>query len=619
MWTPFAVGSVLGERGTLRLSIFGGLARLQSGVTVERAAAEGTARARGAPDPGLAGTALFGGNGPPEISVVPALEAMTAEVRPAINVLLCAVALLLLTATANVASLQLARASARRREIALRAALGASGGRIARQLLIESLMLGGAGGVVGICVAAGLNRALPSLLPADFPRVDDIAVTAPVLAFAVLVAAVTSIGFGLMPALHARRLNLVDILSEDGQAPVGGRGRSRVARTRTLIMAGQIALTCVLLVSAALLTRSFIALLHADRGYDPTNLLTARLPLPAAYAAERRTALLDTLLERIHAMPGVTHAAVGNALPLVSAGGYRALRMSSHRDPATQIDAQAMDRVVSPDYFATMRLRLVAGRTLSDADVATSPQVVVVNRSFAQKYLGDHPLGETIPIGADAHRESEVIGIVEDMRQGDISDALQTEVFRSYRQTPIQPGAEPLFIIRTSDDPAAHVSTLRSLVRAEDASLALDSVMTMEERLMTSLARPRLYAVLLATFAAFALVIAGVGLFGVLSYNVAQRSREIGVRTALGATTGDIVRLVLRQAAVVTLGGVIAGLWASFAVVKAVSKLLYGVSAHDAVSFIVVPIVLACVAAIACVVPARRAARVDPLRAMRAD
>jgi putative ABC transport system permease protein len=346
--------------------------------------------------------------------------------------------------------------------------------------------------------------------------------------------------------------------------------------------------------------------------------LTARLPLPAAYPAERRTALLDTLVQRVRALPGVTHAAVGNALPFVSAGGFRAFKMRSSRDPGVQIDAQAMDRIVSPTYFAAMRLRLVAGRTLNDADGGTSPPVVVVNRSFAQKYLSDHPVGDTIPVGPDAHPDSEVIGIVEDMRQGDISDAPAPEIFQSYRQTPMQSTVSPLLILRTSDDPAAHVAVLRSLVHSEDASIALDSVMTMEERVMNSLAKPRLYAVLLVTFAAFALVIAGVGLFGVLSYSVAQRSREIGVRTALGATTSDIVRLVLRQAAVATLGGVGIGLWASYASVKAVSKLLYGVSAHDAVSFIVVPIVLAGVAAIACVVPARRAARVDPLRALRA-
>ncbi|PYR62123.1 MAG: hypothetical protein DMF91_07845 [Acidobacteria bacterium] len=618
MWTPFAVAAVQGERGVLSLQIFGGLARLRPGISVQQAAAEGTARARGAPDAGLTIMALFGGNGPPEISASPALEAMTAEVRPAINVLLCAVALLLATATANVASLQLARASTRRREIAVRSALGASSGRIARQLLIESLLLGGAGGVVGICVAAGLNRALPSLLPTGFPRLDDIAVTAPVLAFAVVASVATSIAFGLVPAWHARRLNLVESLSEDGQAPVGGGSRSRVARTRTLIMAGQMALTCVLLVGAALLTRSFIALLHADRGYDPTNVLTARLPMPAAYLAERRTALLEALMQRIRVMPGVTHAAVGNALPFMSAGGFRAFKMRSSRNPGVQVDAQAMDRIVSSEYFAVMRLRLVAGRTLTDADVATSRPVVVVNRSFAQKYLSDRPIGETIPVGPDAHSDSEVVGIVEDMRQGEISDAPQSEIFRSYRQASMQPSSDPLFILRTSDDPVAHVATLRSLVRSEDASLALDSVMTMEERVVNSLARPRLYAVLLTTFAVFALVIAGVGLFGVLSYSVAQRSREIGVRTALGATTGDIVRLVLRQAAVATLGGVGIGLWASYAAVRAVSKLLYGVSAHDSVSFIVVPIVLACVAAIACVVPARRAARVDPLRALRA-
>ena len=616
MWTPFAVSSVEGEQGSRRLSIFGGLARLRPGVTIQRAAAEGTARALAAPDPGLVLMALFGASGPPEISVAPALEAMTADVRPAINVLLCAVALLLLTATANVASLQLARATTRRREIAIRSALGAGTARISRQLLVESAIVSLAGGVVGVALAAAIMRIAPAVLPADFPRAADIGLNLPVLGFAAALALVTGVAFGLLPVLHASRLNLVGSLAEGGIAPVGG-GRSGVARTRTLIMAGQIALTCVLLLGAALLTRSFVALLHADRGYDPTNLLTARLPLPPGYPVARRIALADSLLQRLQALPGVTHAAVGNALPLVSAGGFRAIRMRSHRDPAADIDAQAMDRVVSPAYFATMRLRLVAGRTLSGADVETSPHVVVVNRSFAQKYLGDHPIGETLPVGPAGHVDSEVVGVVEDMRQGDVGDAPQPEIFQSYRQAPFRSSFDPLFIIRTSDDPAAHVATLRSLVRAEDPDVALDSVMTMEERVVTSLAKPRFYALLVGGFAAFALAIAGVGLFGVLSYGVAQRAREIGVRTALGATTSDIVSLVLKQALAITIAGLAAGVWTSFALLRYLSTMLYGVTPHDALSFLVVPLVIALVAALACVVPARRAARVDPLRALR--
>jgi predicted permease len=616
MWTPFAVPAVAGGQNVRSLAIFGGLARLRPGVTIAQAAAEGTSRARGAPDPGLTAIALFGANGPPEIAAAPALEAMTAEVRPAITVLLCAVALLLVTATANVASLQLARATTRRREIAIRAALGAGLARISRQLLLESALLSVAGAVIGVALAAAITHAAPAVLPADFPRVADISLNLPVLLFAAALALVTGAAFGVLPVLHAGRLNLAGSLTEGGLAAIGG-DRSGVARTRMLIMAGQIALTCVLLVGAAVLTRSFVALLHADRGYDPTQLLTARLPLPAAYPAARRTALVDALLQRLREVPGVSRAAVGNALPLVSAGGFRAFKMRSARD-STEVDAQAMDRIVSPEYFAAMSLRLVAGRTLTDADVATSRPVVVVNRSFAQKYLSDRAVGDTIPVGPDAHRDSEVIGIVEDMRQGDVTDAPQPEMFRSYRQATIQQNFDPIFILKMSGDPAAHAATLRALVRAEDPAVALDSVMTMEDRLVTSLAKPRLYALLMSGFAAFALAIAGVGLFGVLSYSVARRAREIGVRTALGATSRHIVTLVLKQALVITVAGVAAGVWTSFALLRYLSAFLYGVTAHDAVSFIVVPIVLASVAAMACVVPARRAARIDPLRALRA-
>jgi hypothetical protein len=366
-WTPWAVPSVIGDQDVRRVSIFAALARLRPGVTPAQAAAEATARARSAPDPGLAAVAMFGGNGPADISVTPAVDMMTAEVRPALLVLLAAVTLLLVTATANVAGLQLARATTRRREIAIRAAIGAGAARLTRQLVVESATIGLAGGVAGLALAAALHRALPSVLPADFPRIDDVTVDLRVMLFAIAVSMVASVACSLWPARHARRLNLVASLSDDGGTaekgsypffgPFIGQRTPFRGGARSVIMAGQIAIACVLLIGASLLTRSFVALLHADRGYDPTNLLTARLPLPAGFSMERRTELLDSLMVRLRAVPGVSAAAFANALPLLSAGGFRAFKMRPPSDASVEVEVNAMQRVVSPGYFAALGLR----------------------------------------------------------------------------------------------------------------------------------------------------------------------------------------------------------------------------------------------------------------------
>jgi putative ABC transport system permease protein len=448
-----------------------------------------------------------------------------------------------------------------------------------------------------------------------------------VMTFAFALSLVASFACAMIPAWHTRGLNLVDTLAEDGLAPVGGTMRSPIARARTFIMIGQVAVACVLLVGAALLTRSFVALTRADRGYDPVNVLTARLPLAPGYAVERRLQLLDTLIERLRIVPGITYAAYSTALPFVAPGGFAAFTMRSPRHPDVEMDVQATQRIVSPQYFAAMRLRLVAGRTLSIADTAASPPAIVVNRSFARKYLGDQPVGAHIPQRGgragfrfrDDRTDWEVVGVVDDMRQDSVDAPLQPELFASFTQIALGGirSFDPILVIRTAADPASYVPTLRTLVREEAPAVALDSVMPMEDRVMTSLAKPRLYAVVLVGFAAFALLIAGVGLFGVLSYTVAHRTHEIGVRTALGAQARNIIWLVLRQAAVIAVIGIAVGLWTSFAASRYLSAFLYGVDPHDAVSFGTVSVLVVVVTVAACVVPARRAARVDPLQALR--
>jgi len=622
LWTAWVVPGVNSPQGLLTGVIFSALARLRDGVMPAQAEAEATARARSAPDASQVALALFGAKEPIDIAVTPARDALTQDVKPAIVVLLAAVGLLLMTATANVASLQLARAATRRHELAIRAAIGAGTARLTRQLLVESGILGLAGGAAGLALAVALHRMLPAILPADFPRLDDVAMDYRVLLFAVAISLAASVACGLMPAFDARRVDLAESLGDGGSQSRSSVG-ARTARIRTLIMAGQVAVACLLLVGASLLGRSFVALINADRGYDPSNLLTARLSLPAAYSMERRVQVLEGIAGRLRGVAGVRDVGYGNALPLLTAGGFRAFKMRPPSDPSTEVDVNAIERVVSPGYFGALGLRLSAGRTLSDTDTMTAPPVIVVNRSFAARYLGASPLGAMVPNLGMCRGNGDrwqVVGVVEDMRQGSVTDTPQAELFLPFRQTGCtSAAADPIVIVRSSGDPVPYASILRDLVKQEAPALALDSVMTMDDRVMTSLARPRTYALLLAGFAAFALAIAGVGLFGVLSYSVAQRTREIGVRTALGAQARDIVRLILREGLGMTALGIVTGLLMSAAAARSLSTFLFGVTAFDATSFLVVPLVLAVVAVAACLAPARRAARVDALQALRAN
>ena len=627
-WVPAHITQVFRDDGaTVSLQIFAALGRMRAGVTPEQVAAEGTARARSTRDPGAAALALFGSSEPAAITAMPAHEVLVAEVRPAIRVLLAAVLLLFATAVASVTTVQLARAAKRRREMTVRAALGAATVRLARHWLAESVVVGCCGGAAGIFGASVVLGALPALLPADFPRIGEIALDWRV-ALASLAATFGAIAIcGLAPALQSRRIDLVRALADENRAPAGAGFRTPAARLRAAIMAGQIAVACILLIGAGLLGRSLQALIDIDRGYDPNHLLTARLTLPPASTYGSNAAVLEAIAGRLRTLPGASHAAFGNALPLVSAGGMTGFDARLPRDPSIVTKAQTLHRTVEPAYFAAMGLRLRAGRLLSDADTATSQPVLVVNRSFAEQYLGDQPIGRRLPLSLYRRAEWEIVGVVEDMKQGGLetagfvrtADAAQPEMFSSYRQFAEMRAESVFFVTRTAGDPAALAPALRAIVREQAPALVVESVMTMEDRLMSSLSRPRAYALVLGVLAAFALTIAGIGLFGVLSYSVAQRSREIGVRTALGARTIDVVLLVLKSGTWITAAGLAAGLAGAALLVKSLSTILFGVKPFDPVTFVAVPVVLAIAAALACVAPARRAARVDPLTALRSD
>jgi predicted permease len=628
VWVPAHITETHSDDGkSISLQIFSALARMKPGVTTAQISAEGTARARAARDPGTAALALFGSGEPPTITATPALEVMIGEVRPAIRILLAAVLLLFGTAVASVATVQLARVARRRREMTVRAALGASSARLARQWLTETLVIGTAGGALGMAGAKALIDVLPAILPADFPRLGDIMLDWRV-ALAAAVATLAAVAIcALVPAIQARRIDLVQSLADDSLAPVGGGTRTPVARLRAAIMAAQIAVACVLLIGAGLLGRSVQSLINIDRGYDPSHLLTVRLPMGPADTYQKSGAQLQGIAERLQSLPGVTRASFGNALPLVSAGGMTGLTLRLPRDPSTPAKVQTLHRTVDPGYFAAMGLRLRAGRLLTDSDTATSPPVLVVNKSFAEQYLGEDPIGRRLPLTLYRKADWEVVGVVDDMKQGGLqtggfvstADTAQAEMFSSYRQFGEMRLESIFFVARTTGAPSSLAPSVRAIVREQAPSLVVDSVMSMEDRLLSSLSRPRAYAFIVSVFGAFSLAIAVVGLFGVLAYTVAQRSREIGVRTALGARTVDIVLMVLRSGMAITGIGLAAGVAAAALLVESLAKILYGVGPFDPITFASVPLVLAVAAALACVEPARRAARIDPIRALRPE
>ena len=633
-WTPLTVVGVMssevGPGGrtspVTRLMLMAAMARLRPGFSPEQAAAEATARGMAAPDAGRALTALFGSRGELTIQAAPAREVATAEVRPVIVLLMAAGCLLFAATVASVITVQLARAAARRREIAVRAALGAGVGRIARQWIVEAAMLAAAGGILAVAVVVAAQRALPSVLPADFPRVADIVLDWHVIVFAVVAAALAATVAGVTPALGAARLDLTGALAEDAAAPVGAGLRTPTGRARVLVMAGEIAVATVLLVGASLLARSFLALLGADRGYDPRNLITLTTPLPRRSSFQSDGPTFERIEERVESIPGVTAVGFGNALPFVDSGGYRTQFIPSPGAGRQPGDVQTIHRIVSPGYFAAMGLRLIAGRELADTDVATSTPVVVVNRSFARQYLGTAAVGSDLgPINGVAPWQ--VAGVVDDMRQGGLSGqpadpfggvaaAPQPELFQSYRQT-TGTVTEIALVVRTSGDPVPLMPIVRSIVRAEAPNLAIGSMMTMDDRVVASLAKPRVYAIVFAAFAALALAIAGCGLFGVLSYTTSRRTREIGVRKALGAETSDVVALVVRQGMAIAGLGLAAGLGAAYVLARLLASALFGVTVHDPASFLAGPVVLLIVAVVACALPAKRAARVDPVEALR--
>src|SRR5262245_19855663 len=527
------------------------------------------------------------------------------------------VALLFAAAIGNVANMQFARATARQQEVAVRTAIGAGAGRLARQLFIEMVPIAVLGGALGVWLTSSLLRALPVLMPEDFPRLENVAIDGRVFVVVSVLTLMVSVLTSLLPLRVTRRVKLTQVLAEDGAAPIGHSLRSPGARPRVLIITGQIAVAALLLVGGALLAQSFVKLVNADRGYRPDHLLTARINLNTALAPAARRLVSSDLADRIDRMPGVTNAGLAYSMPLTpvplnilpffaEVPGRRGSRMETR------------GRQVSPGFFAAMGRRITRGRGFTSSDVRGSDQVLIVNETFAARYFAAaDPIGTVLRApfrdygdGASPVHLWRVVGVVTDLNNRTAGEPTLPEVFVSINQLDTVWEESLWAAIRTTGDPAALTNDLRALAATVDPRITIDQVMTMEDRLDRTLARPRLYAVLLGGFAVFALLVAGIGLFGGLSYGVAQRRREIGVRTALGATPANIVGLVVKQGAALTAAGLVVGLGIAAGSGQILRAYLFGVTQFDPATFAGVGAAIAIVAVLACAIPARRAAKI---------
>jgi putative ABC transport system permease protein len=582
------------------------VARLRPGVSLAAAQAEMSALAAGLAARYPDSNTDFG------VVVVSLRDAIVGDSRPALFTLLAAVAAVLLIACVNVANLLLARAAARRREGAIRSALGASRGRLVRQWLVESLLLSLAGGALGLLLGYWGQDLLRAVGPADFPRLHEVEVDGRVLLFTIAVSVATGIAFGLVPARQAARVDAQATLREGGARAAGGRGRVRAFLAAVEVMA-----SVVLLAGAGLLARSLVRLLDVDPGFRAAEVVTTTLRLPAGKDEDEQRAFFQALLERVQGLPGVESAGLISELPL--SGQRNDTYFTIEGRPASP-SGQPFDanyRSVSDDYFRAMGIPLRQGRTFARQDGPSAPGVVIVNEPFVRAFFpNEDPLGRRIVVDLGSPFAAEIVGVVGGVRHSSLATAPDPEMYLSATQ---QPMGFMNLVVRARGDAAAPTlaSGLRASVAAIDPDQPLGAVRTMASLVAASAGDRRFPALLLGGFAALALVLAAIGLYGVMSESVAQRTAEMGIRMALGASARDVVGLVIREGLAVTLAGLGAGIAGALALSRLLASLLYAVPAHDPVTFTGVAAVVAAMALAACALPARRAARTSPQIALR--
>jgi putative ABC transport system permease protein len=551
--------------------------------------------------------------------VNPLHEEIVGNMKPALLILLGAVAFVLLIACANVANLLLARAAVRHKEIALRLALGADRARLTKQLLVESVMLSMLGGVVGLALAYAGLQILTRFIPADVANADTIVIDWKVLAFTLLIALVTGLVFGLAPASQASHFNLNDTLKEGGRdSGAGPRGK----RLRSVLVIAEVAVSFILLIGAGLLINSFMHLRNLDPGFRADHLLALNIDLSEIKYPDnpRRVAFFDEVVRRVQALPGVRSVAVAGNLPFTYNGDSMPIGVEGVPDPPPDLHPDVIYRAVGPGYFSTMGIPLVRGRDFNEQDSLDANLAVVVSEKTAKHYWPDSdPIGKRLKNGSTTAEGPwrTVVGVVKDVRQNDFIAEPKMQMYFTYRQLrSLMPNA---LIVRTAVDPLSLATSVRNAIWAVDKDQTVANIDSMEHIVAGAVARQRFSMLLLAIFAGIALVLAAVGIYGVMSYSVAQQTREIGIRMALGAQRSDVLKMTVKQGLRLVGLGLVIGLFAAFILTRVMATLLFGISATDPLTFISISLVLLAVAVLASYIPALRATKVDPMIALRAQ
>ena len=607
MWLPMRVAASNTDRQSHYLYVLG---RLKRGVTLEQAQAGMNVLASQLQQQYPKTNSGRGAN------IVSLHQQLVGRVQPYLRLLFAAVGFVLLIACANVASLLLARVTARHKEVAIRMAIGASRWRIIRQLLIESILLSSVSGLAGLLVAYWGTDLLVAMAPAEVPRLGEVGLRAPVFAWTLGVSMITGVLFGLAPALGASKPDLNESLKEGGRS-AAGTGRSRM---RNILVVSELALALVLLIGAGLMIRSFARLQNVSPGFDPKNLLTMNISLPRQKYGENAkiSSFFNRLLEGVGSVPGVEAVGGIDPLPLGGSDGTTGFVVEGAPPRAVGDRPEVGERTITSDYFNTMRIPLLKGRAFSESDREDAPRVVVINEALAQRFWPDEEaIGKRLGFRAkEPQIWHEVVGIVGNVKHRSLDADPKPELYFPYSQ---YPGTFMTLVARTASDPVNAITAIRNQVLALDADQPVFDIKTMNERLSKSIAVSRFIMLMLGAFATLSTLLAAVGIYGLMAYTVAQRTHEIGVRMALGAEASDVVKLVLGQGLKLVVAGVGLGVAGALSLTRLMQSLLFNLSATDPLTFIVISTILAGVALAACFLPARRATRVDPMVALRCE
>jgi len=607
IWVPVPINPADASKGSHYMRA---IARLKPDATIQQARTELTAIAQQLAE------AFPDTNKNRGVNVLPLHEQITGNVRPALLILQGAVAFLLLIVCMNIAILFLSYGKAREREIAIRSALGATSGRLVRQLFTESLMLSVIGGALGVMLAFYAVRAFIAVAPKEFPRLSEVSIDKYAIGFSVLVSLLTGLIFGLAPALQVRKSALTDSLSTGKQSASTARGALQL---RNILVIAEVALTLTLLTGSGLLIKSFVKLQSIDPGFNAENLLTMQISVPSARGREpkQEVEFYDEILAKVKALPGVESAGTILALPIVGLNDMSITFNLTGTTPTRNDEPQASYRTVSSDYFKTMQIPLKSGRFFTEADNTDSQKIAIINEAFAKRYLPDvNPIGKQLTYQAFGPVASfTIVGVVGDIKHAGLENDAEIEMYIPYSQ-----GAHMGFtamVVKTKVKPSSMASAVTGVIWGIEKNTLVSDVAPMDYVIADSIARPRFNSLVLGIFAAVALILSAVGIYGVVAYSVSQRTAEIGIRRALGAQSRDVLKLLMGNGAILSIIGIAIGLAGSLALTRVIEGLLFKMSATDPATFISIPLLLMIMVLLAIFIPAQRATRIDPMIALR--